>query len=220
MVIVGDANPNSDFAVGFLEGIFIMTKLNKTQIDGLNSLTSFETATDRHERSQAEIFRTDAAKHRKTVQFIVDTIGDAKGKKRDEILSMILCLTWLVNHPKKRDILSAWAFFAGEAGADIVAKAKAGKLGKCCTIRGAVTTYQNDAKPKGKRQGKSGQGKKTVSFKAEKSGKAKAKAPTTIAAKLELIEAFCEEQGFSFTEFVADWTSETESDSGKIAANG
>ena len=192
-----------------------MTKLNKTQIAGLNSLTVFETEMDRTERSQAEIFRTDAAKHRKTVQFAIGKIGDAEGKKRDAILAD-LGLTWLVSHSKKRDILSAWAKFAGDAGADIVAKAKAGKLGKCSTIRGAVTSHE--AKPKGKRQGKSGQGKKTVNFKAEKGGKAKA--PTTIAAKLELIEAFCEDQGFSFTEFVADWTSETESDSGKIAANG
>jgi len=192
-----------------------MTKLNKTQIAGLNSLTCFETEMDRTERSQAEIFRTDAAKHRKTVQFAIGKIGDAQKAKRDAILTD-LGLTWLVSHSKKRDILSAWAKFAGDMGIQIVAKAKAGKLGKCSTIRGAVSSHE--AKPKAKRQGKSGQGKKNVNFKAKKGGKTKA--PTTIAAKLQLIEAFCEEQGFSFTEFVADWTSETEADTGKIAANG
>ncbi len=192
-----------------------MTKLTQKQIESLNSLTCFETAEDRFGRSQAEIFSTDAAKLRTTVKFAMRKIGDAQKAKRDAILTD-LGLTWLVSHSKKRDILSAWAKFAGDAGADIVAKAKAGKLGKCSTIRGAVASHE--AKPKAKRQGKSGQGKKTVNFKAEKGGKVKA--PTTIAAKLELIEAFCEEQGFSFTEFVADWTSETESDSGKIAANG
>jgi len=192
-----------------------MTKLNKTQIAGINSLTDFETAEDRFGRSQAEIFASDAASLRKTVQFVIKKIGDAQKAKRDAILKD-LGLAWLVSHSKKRDILSAWAKFAGKMGAQIVAKAKTGKLGKCSTIRGAVASHE--VKPKATRQGKSGQGKKTVNFKAKKGGKTKA--PTTIAAKLQLIEAFCEEQGFSFTEFVADRTSETEADTGKIAANG
>ncbi len=209
-------NPFSDFADGILKGIFIMTKLTQTQTESLNSLTVFETEMDRTERSQAEIFRTDAAKHRKTVQFAIRKIGDAEGKKRDAILTD-LGLTWLVSQSKKRDILSAWAKFASEAGAEIVAKAKAGKLGKCSTIRGAVASHE--AKPKAKRQGKSGQGKKTVNFKAKKGGKNKA--PTTVAAKLELIENFCKENGFVFTDFIAEWNAEAgEAPMGKIAANG
>jgi len=193
-----------------------MIKLNKTQTESLNSLTCFETAEDRFGRSQAEIFRTDAAKLRKTVQFAIGKIGDAQKAKRDAILTD-LGLTWLVSHSKKRDILSAWAKFAGNAGSDIVAKAKAGKLGKCSTIRGAVSSHE--AKPKAKRQGKSGQGKKTVNFKAKKGGKTKA--PTTVAAKLELIENFCKENGFVFTDFIAEWNTEaSEAPMGKVAANG
>ena len=142
-----------------------MTKLNKTQIAGLNSLTVFETAEDRFGRSQAEIFGSDAAKLRKTVQFVIAAIGKSTGAKRDAILKD-LGLAWLASHSKKRDILSAWAKFAGDAGTQIVAKAKAGKLGKCSTIRGAVASHE--VKPKATRQGKSGQGKKTVNFKAKR----------------------------------------------------
>ena len=203
-----------------------MTKLNKTQIAGLNSLTVFETAEDRFGRSQAEIFGSDAAKLRKTVQFVIKAIGKATGAKRDAILKD-LGLTWLANHSKKRDILSAWAKFAGDMGTQIVAKAKAGKLGKCSTIRGAVSSHE--VKPKATRQGKSGQGKKNVSLKAEKGGKSTtiaeglihSKTPTTVAGKLELLEAFCIEKGFSFTDFIAEWNAEAnEAPMGKIAANG
>ena len=208
-----------------------MIKLNKTQIAGLNNLTVFETAEDRFGRSQAEVFRTDCVRLRKWVAFVITTTGEATGAKRDKILRD-LGLGWLATHSKKRDILSAWAKFAGPMGDEIVKKAKARKLGKCSTIRGAVASHETDIKPKATRKPKSGQGKKTVNFKAEKGGKATtiveglihSKTPTTVAGKLELLEAFCTEKGFSFIDFIAEWNAEANEGNatltGKIAANG
>ena len=197
-----------------------MLKLTKTQIAGLNKLSVFETAEDAFGRSQAEVFRTDCVRLRKWVAFVIATIGEATGAKRDQILRD-LGLAWLATHSKKRDILSAWAKFAGPMGDEIIKKAKAGKLGKCSTIRGGVASHEADIKPKASRKPKSGQGKsnakKEVSFVAKKK-------PTTLAAKLELLEQFSEANGFSFTDFVAEWTAEANEGNatlkGKIAANG
>lgn len=205
-----------------------MTKLNKTQVAAINTVIAFDTQEDAFNRTQAERFAKDAAKLRKGVQLIVSQVGTLTGNPRKAKLREIGA-GWIADNSKLRDIMAAYAKFAGDDGEAIVKKAKAGKLGKCSTIRGAVSSHETDIKPKASRKPKSGQGKKTVNFKAEKGGKATtiaeglihSKTPTTVAGKLELLEAFCTEKGFSFTDFIAEWNAEAnEAPMGKIAANG
>jgi hypothetical protein len=201
-------------------GDFEMTKLNKTQVAAINTVIAFDTQEDTFNRTQAERFARDAAKLRKGVQLIVSQVGTLTGNPRKAKLSAIGA-GWIAENSKLRDIMAAYAKFAGDDGEAIVNKAKAGKLGKCSTIRGAVASHEADIKPKASRKPKSGQGKspakKEVSFVAKKK-------PTTLAAKLELLEQFSEANGFSFTDFVAEWTAEaTEGNAtleGKIASNG
>ena len=198
-----------------------MIKLTKTQIAGLNKLSVFETAEDAFGRSQSEVFRTDCVRLRKWVAFVIKTIGKATGAKRDQILRD-LGLSWLATHSKKRDILSAWAKFAGPMGDEIIKKAKARKLGKCSTIRGAVSSHETDIKPKASRKPKSGQGKSNAKKEVKFTAKQKADwAKASVGKRLEWLE---QNAPFDVTQFFADWTNEaTEGNAtleGKIASNG
>ena len=185
----------------------------------MNFLIVFDNAEDNFAQSQAEVFAKRFPELRKACQHIVKTIGKATGKERDKI-ALSLGLGYIVNSKAKRDMYSAIATIAGEHGVAIGRAAKAGKLGKCSTLRGAVTSYkrhcvattQEPAKRK-PRQAGTGDAKQ-VSFTAT------GKKPVTIADKLAALEAFAEAQGFSFVEFVAEWTAEADADTTKKAANG
>lgn len=187
--------------------------------EAMNFLIVFDNAETHFAQSQAEVFVERFPELRKASQHIVKTIGKATGKERDKI-ALSLGLGYIVNNKAKRDMYAAIATIAGTHGVKIGRAAKAGKLGKCSTLRGAVTSYkrhcvattQEPAKRKPRQAGTTK--KETVSFVAKKK-------PTTVAAKLELLEAVAKANGFSFTDFVAEWTAEVEADDAKPkAANG
>ena len=196
-----------------------MTKLNKTQQDAINTVIAFDTQEDAFNRTQAERFARDAAKLRKGAQVIVSQVGTLTGNARKAKLSAIGA-GWIAENSKLRDIYAGYVKFAGPMGEDIIKKAKAGKLGKCSTIRGAVASHETDIKPKlptGQRKPKSGQGstKKQVAFTAkQKADWAKA----SVGKRLEWLE---QNAPFDVTQFFADWTAEaTEGTATKVAANG
>lgn len=201
-----------------LGGPHIMTQ--KIDIKtAMNFLIVFDNAESNFAQSQAETFAKRFPEIRKACQHIVKTIGKATGKERDKI-ALSLGLGYIVNNKAKRDMYAAIATIAGEHGVAIGRAAKAGKLGKCSTLRGAVTSYkrhcvattQEPAKRKPRQPNAAD--KKQVSFVAKKK-------PQTVAAKLELLEAVALANGFSFTDFVAEWTAEVEADdAGKKVANG
>jgi len=186
-------------------GDFFMTKINKTTASHIAAVIAFDSQIDSFERTQADRFVKDLARLRKGAQAIVAAVEGLSGKARKDKLVEIGAAT-IAHNSKMRDILAAYKKFAGPDGEAIGRKARAGKLGKCSTIRGAVASHEADSKTKATRQGKSGQGKRKVEFKAKAGGKA----PQTLEAKLALIESFCESQGFSFTDFLAEWTEEAE----------
>jgi len=190
-----------------------MTKLNKTQKAAIEAIIAFDNAEDEFARTQAERFVAQCAKLRKGAQLIVAACEGLKGEKRKQKLRDIGAKD-LADNAKLRDHLSAYAKFAGPEGEAVIRKAKAKKLGKCSTIRGAIASHEADGKTKATRQGKAGQGKRKVTFNAKTGGKA----PQTLEAKFALIEAFCEEQGFSFAGFMAEWTEESEGMAEKKAA--
>jgi len=183
----------------------------------MNFLIVFDNAESNFEQSQAETFAERFPEIRKACQHIVKHVGKSVKKERDAKLRE-LGLAYVVNDAAKRDIIAAYVTIAGKQGTAIGKAAKAGKLGKCSTIRGAVASFNraNKTTPPKQRAPKSGQGKtKQVSFVAN------GKKPVTLADKLAALEAFAESQGFSFTDFVAEWTDEVEAgDTGKKAANG
>ena len=182
----------------------------------LNFLIVFDNAESNFAQSQADTFAERFPEIRKACQHIVKHVGKAVKKERDAKLRE-LGLAYVVNDAAKRDIIAAYVTIAGKQGTAIGKAAKAGKLGKCSTIRGAVASFTraNKTTPPQQRAPKSGQGKtKQVSFVAKKK-------PTTVAAKLELLEAVATANGFSFTDFVAEWSAEAaEPATIKKAANG
>jgi len=190
-----------------------MTKINKATAAAIQALLSFDAQQGDFERTQAERFVSECTTLRKGAQAIVAACEGLKGEKRKQALRDMGAAE-LASNPKLRDHLSAYAKFAGPEGLVVIRKAKAKKLGKCSTIRGAIASHEADSKPKAKRQAKAGQGKRKVEFKAKKGGKA----PQTLEAKFALIEKFCEEQGFSFAGFMAEWTEESEGMAEKKAA--
>jgi len=183
----------------------------------MNFLIVFDNAESNFEQSQAETLAERFPEIRAASQYAVKKIGKATGKERDNI-ALSIGLGHIVNSKAKRDMYAALATIAGKQGIAIGKAAKAGKLGKCSTIRGAVASFNrlNKTTPPKQRAPKSGQGKtKKVSFVAN------GKKPVTLADKLAALEAFAESQGFSFTDFVAEWTEEVEAgNTGKKAANG
>ena len=198
-----------------------MTKLNKTQVAAINTVIAFDTQEDAFNRTQAERFARDAAKLRKGAQVIVSQVGTLTGNPRKAKLSAIGA-GWIAENSKLRDIMAAYAKFAGKDGETIVKKAKAGKLGKCSTIRGAVASHDADNKPKATRKPNSGQGKSPAKKQVAFTAKQKADwAKASVGKRLEWLEENCP---FDVPQFFADWTAEaTEGNAtltGKIAANG
>ena len=144
-----------------------------------------------------------------------------KGPKRDQWLRDNE-VPQIAGRPNTNTRL-AWEYLAGAAGARMVQRAEKGQLGKVATILGAKKADEKivrdkkggDATKQSRKPRQAGTTEKTpVSFVAKKK-------PQTVAAKLELLEAVAQANGFSFTDFVAEWTAEVEADdAGKKVANG
>lgn len=195
-----------------------MTKKIDIQ-EAMNFLIVFDNAETHFAQSQAELFVERFPELRKASQHIVKKIGKATGKERDKI-ALSLGLGYIVNSKAKRDMYAAIATIAGEHGVAIGRAAKAGKLGKCSTLRGAVTSYkrhcvattQEPAKRKPRQAGTTETAQ--VSFVAKKK-------PTTLEAQFKLLEAVAEANGFNLAEFFLAWSQEVEADdAGKKVANG
>jgi len=193
-------------------------KITKIQQENINSLVAFDTIeknvlADLH-TTQSARFATDCEKIQKGAVVVIAEIKDLTGKARDAKLIEIGCGHAAGN----RDVIAGYTKFADPIiGKRICSKAKAGKLGKCASIRGAVASDNKDENPKASRKPKSGQGKpKQVSFKA---GAKPAKATTT-QAQLEVLEAAAKEHGFDLYTFFEVWSTESNEPAQKIAANG
>ena len=192
-------------------------KITKIQQENINTLVAFDTiqknVMDDLYATQSARFAADCEKIQKGAAVITAQIAGLTGKARDAKLIKIGAGHIAGN----RDEIAAYAKFADPViGKRICAKAKAGKLGKCASIRGAVASDNKDETPKASRKPKSGQGKKQVSFKA---GAKPAKATTT-QAQLEVLEAAAKEHGFDLYTFFEAWSAESNEPAQKIAANG
>jgi len=193
-----------------------MKKLNKTQVAAINAVVDFESQEPTFYRTQTERFSAEAAVLRKGVQAIVSQVGTLQGKERKAKLTQLGAGDIAAN-TKLRDIMAAYAKFAGDEGKAIVWKAKFGKLGKCSTIRGAVASHEADIKPKSSRKPKSGQGKSPAKKEVKFTAKQKADwAKASVGKRLEWLEENCP---FDVTQFFADWTKEAcEGDASLTAA--
>ena len=193
-----------------------MTKLTKTQVATINTVIAFDTQEDAFNRTQAERFARDALKLRKGVQLIVSQVGTLTGNPRKAKLREIGA-GWIADNSKLRDIMAAYAKFAGDDGEAIVLKAKFGKLGKCSTIRGAVASHDADNKLRVSRKPKSGQGKSNAKKEVAFTAKQKADwAKASVGKRLEWLE---QNAPFDVTQFFADWTKEAcEGDASLTAA--
>jgi len=192
-------------------------KITKIQQENINTLVAFDTiqknVMDDLYATQSARFAADCEKIQKGAAVITAQIAGLTGKARDAKLIKIGAGHIAGN----RDEIAAYAKFADPViGKRICTKAKAGKLGKCASIRGAVASDNKDETPKASRKPKSGQGKKQVSFKA---GAKPAKATTT-QAQLEVLEAAAKEHGFDLYTFFEAWSAESNEPAQKIAANG
>ena len=198
-----------------------MTKIFTKEIRAaINSLVYFDAANVAHGDTQAEYLAKNIRNMRKGSQAVVASYEGMKGPKRDQHLRDNE-LPQIAGRANTNTRL-AWEYLAGPAGARMVQRAEKRQLGRVATILGAKKADEKIVKAKSgddtkkQRAPKSGQGKtKQVSFVAN------GKKPVTLADKLAALEAFAESQGFSFTDFVAEWTDEVEAgDTGKKAANG
>lgn len=192
-------------------------KITKIQQENINTLVAFDTLEKNViadlNATQSERFSKGCEKMQKGAAVITAQIAGLTGKARDAKLIKIGAGHIAGN----RDEIAAYAKFADPViGKRICQKAKAGKLGKCASIRGAVASDNKDETPKASRKPKSGQGKKQVSFKA---GAKPAKATTT-QAQLEVLEAAAKEHGFDLYTFFEAWSAESNEPAQKIAANG
>tara|TARA_R100001510_G_C7601234_1_gene167738 strand:+ start:304 stop:891 length:588 start_codon:yes stop_codon:yes gene_type:complete len=192
-------------------------KITKIQQENINTLVAFDTIeknvmADLY-ATQSERFAADCEKIQKGAAVITARVAGLTGKVRDAELRKIGAGHIAGN----RDAITAYAKFADPViGKRICQKAKAGKLGKCASIRGAVASDHKDETPKASRKPKAGQGKKQVSFKA---GAKPAKATTT-QAQLEVLEAAAKEHGFDLYTFFEAWSAESNEPAQKLVANG
>lgn len=198
-----------------------MTKIFTKEIRAaINSLVFFDAANVAHGETQAEYLAANIRDMRKGAQAVVGSYKGMKGPKRDQHLrdNEVPQIAGRAN----TNVRLAWEYLAGPAGARMVQRAEKGQLGKVTTILGAkkadekiVKAKSGDTTTQTRKPRQAGTTeKKEVSFVAKKK-------PTTVAAKLELLEAVAQANGFSFTDFVAEWTAEVEADdAGKKVANG
>jgi len=192
-------------------------KITKIQQENINTLVAFDTIeknvmADLY-ATQSERFANGCEKMQKGAAVITAQIAGLTGKARDAKLIKIGSGHIAGN----RDAIAAYAKFADPViGKRICTKAKAGKLGKCASIRGAVASDNKDETPKASRKPKAGQGKKQVSFKA---GAKPAKA-TTHDQKLAVLEAAAQAHGFNLIDFFNEWSEEAAEPAQKLAANG
>lgn len=198
-----------------------MTKIFTKEIRAaINSLVFFDAANVAHGETQAEYLAKNIRDMRKGAQAVVGSYKGMKGPKRDQHLrdNEVPQIAGRANTNTRL----AWEYLAGSAGARMVQRAEKGQLGKVTTILGAKKADEKivrdkkgaDTKQSRKPRQAGTTEKKEVSFVAKKK-------PQTVAAKLELLEAVALANGFSFTDFVAEWTAEVEADdAGKKVANG
>ena len=198
-----------------------MTKIFTKEIRAaINSLVYFDAANVAHGETQAEYLAKNIRDMRKGAQAVVGSYKGMKGPKRDQHLrdNEVPQIAGRAN----TNVRLAWEYLAGPAGARMVQRAEKGQLGKVTTILGAKKADEKivrdkkggDTKQSRKPRQAGTTEKKEVSFVAKKK-------PQTVAAKLELLEAVALANGFSFTDFVAEWTAEVEADdAGKKVANG
>ena len=187
-----------------------MTKFTQKQIAAINFLIAFDAKDAGHQTNQHDQFVERFDDVRLGCQSIANAIEGMTGKQIVAFLKKEKLHTLIKSDGSyDRVLISAYRAIAGAMGGKMRVAAKSGKLGKVCTIRGAHSTGKRlfpdlVNSTKSKRSAKSGQGKqnkKQVSFAAETK-------PTTIAAKLELLEKVAEENGFSFVQFVDEWQAE------------
>lgn len=198
-----------------------MTKIFTKEIRAaINSLVYFDAANVAHGETQAEYLAKNIRDMRKGAQAVVGSYKGMKGPKRDQHLrdNEVPQIAGRANTNTRL----AWEYLAGAAGARMVQRAEKGQLGRVTTILGAKKADEKIVKAKSgdtttqsrKPRQPNAADKKQVSFTAT------GKKPVTIADKLAALEAFAEAQGFSFVEFVAEWTAEADADTTKKAANG
>lgn len=198
-----------------------MTKIFTKEIRAaINSLVYFDATNAAHGASQAEYLAENIRDMRKGAQAVVAGYKGMKGPKRDQWLRDNE-VPQIAGRPNTNTRL-AWEYLAGAAGARMVQRAEKGQLGKVATILGAKKADEKIVRDK-----KGADTKKTraprqpnAADKKQVSFTATGKKPVTIADKLAALEAFAEAQGFSFVEFVAEWTAEADADNTKKAANG
>jgi|9_EtaG_2_1085328.scaffolds.fasta_scaffold02923_7 hypothetical protein len=187
-----------------------MSVFNEKQKAAINFLITFDAKDAAHQTNQHDDFIARFDDVRLGCQSIANAIEGMTGKQIAAFLKKEKLNTLIKKDGTyDRVLVAAYRAIAGALGGKMRRAAKSGKLGKVCTIRGAHTTGKKlfpdlVNSTKAKRSGKSGQGKQTkkqVSFTAKNK-------PTTIAAKLELLEKVAEANGFSFVEFVAEWQDE------------
>jgi hypothetical protein len=198
-----------------------MTKIFTKEIRAaINSLVFFDAANVAHGETQAEYLAKNIRDMRKGAQAVVGSYKGMKGPKRDQHLrdNEVPQIAGRAN----TNVRLAWEYLASAAGARMVQRAEKGQLGKVATILGAKKADEKIVRDK-----KGGDTKKTraprqpnAADKKQVSFTATGKKPVTIADKLAALEAFAEAQGFSFVEFVAEWTAEADADTIKKVANG
>lgn len=198
-----------------------MTKIFTKEIRAaINSLVFFDAANVAHGETQAEYLAANIRDMRKGAQAVVGSYKGMKGPKRDQHLrdNEVPQVAGRANTNTRL----AWEYLAGPAGARMVQRAEKGQLGKVTTILGAKKADEKIVRDK-----KGADTKKTraprqpnAADKKQVSFTATGKKPVTIADKLAALEAFAEAQGFSFVEFVAEWTAEADADTTKKVANG